>query len=395
MRTWIQRLGLAVERLEHRADKAWFHSKRKLGTLNLPVIVAYASYGNAERLYLSGRVLADSGLRGPLDHDTVWNNARMMYRRFASDEIAGALVEGHLNSAMSYAETDKEGYFTLQFQPDEPLPQRELWHTVRLHLARPRYNNEVISGTGRIMVPLLSARFGVISDMDDTVVHTDVNSVVKMARIVFLGNARTRLPFPGIAAFYRALHGGISGAEGNPIFYLSSSPWNYYDIFHDFLALQNIPTGPLLLRDWGVSANEFLPLSHQDYKLAGIRRILDFYPHLPFMLVGDSSQEDPEIYLRVVQEYGARILAVYIRNVRADLTERASAIQKLFTETAVAGVPLQLVPDTLAAARDAAERGWINHSAVAEIAGETRKDKAPPTQSPDIVDEKKDRPLQT
>ena len=154
--------------------------------------------------------------------------------------------------------------------------------------------------------------------MDDTVLQSEVTSFLRAARMVLLENALTRLPFPGVAAFYRALERGATGAEANPIFYVSSSPWNLYDVIDGFLEAQRIPAGPLLLRDWDLGR---LSERHARHKGVVIREIFDTYPELPFLLVGDSGQEDPEIYAELVRERPGRVKAVYIRNVSA--TSRA------------------------------------------------------------------------
>src|SRR5687768_17759104 len=86
-----------------------------------------------------------------------------------------------------------------------------------------------VRSKGHVLVPY-GARFGVISDLDDTVVRSSATSVLKMACIVVRNNAHTRLPFEGVAAFYRALQLGPASESSNPIFYVSSSPWNSYDI---------------------------------------------------------------------------------------------------------------------------------------------------------------------
>jgi phosphatidate phosphatase APP1 len=62
-----------------------------------------------------------------------------------------------------------------------------------------------------------------------------------------LSNARTRKPFSGVAALYRALHRGR-----NPFFYVSNSPRNLYVPLVEFLQRQGLPAGPLLLRDYGL-----------------------------------------------------------------------------------------------------------------------------------------------
>ncbi len=145
------------------------------------------------------------------------------------------------------------------------------------------------------MIPGPGARFGVISDVDDTVLVTGATDAVGMARTVFTGNALSRMTFDGVAELYRALR----GEQGNPIFYVSSSPWNLYDLLDDFLALNGLPAGPILLRDWGLSSIELLPTDHHHHKLGTIHAILSTYPDLPFLLLGDSGQQDPEIYAQI------------------------------------------------------------------------------------------------
>jgi phosphatidate phosphatase APP1 len=221
-----------------------------------------------------------------------------------------------------------------------------------------------------VLLPPATAAFGVISDMDDTVLQSRVTNFLRAARLLLLENARTRLPFPGVAAFYRALVAGTGGGAGNPIFYVSSSPWNIYDVIADFLEAQEIPAGPLLLRDWDLRG---MGGRHHRHKSQHIAEILETYPGLPFVLVGDSGQEDPEIYSAIVREHPGRILAIYIRDVSKDPV-RIAAIGALADQVREGGTPLVLADDTLAAARHAAEHGWIREDALGEVGEEKRAD---------------------
>jgi phosphatidate phosphatase APP1 len=84
------------------------------------------------------------------------------------------------------------------------------------------------------------------------------------------------------------------------------------------------------------------------------------------MLIGDSGQEDPEIYREVVRRHPGRIQAVYIRRVRRDV-ERDRAVALLADEVHEAGSELLVTDDARGAARHAAERGWIAAEAVALV----------------------------
>ena len=111
----------------------------------------------------------------------------------------------------------------------------------------------------------------------------------------------------------------------------------------------------------------------RQYKLAQIREIMGTYPSLPFVLVGDSGQEDPEIYGELVTEFPGRIFAIYIRNVSPH-PERLASIRALAERVTAAGSTLLLADDTLAAARHAAAHGWIDEGALGEIGTEKRAD---------------------
>src|SRR5690606_32076573 len=140
--------------------------------------------------------------------------------------------------------------------------------------------------------------------------------VMSMSLNTLFNNAHTRLPFAGVSEFYRALQSGRNGKRNNPFFYVSSSPWNLYDLLIDFLDLNNIPEGPLLLRDFGLDHNKAGSSDHMGHKFKEIENILTTYPHLNFILIGDSGQDDPVIYKEVVKKYPNRILVIYIRDVQ-------------------------------------------------------------------------------
>jgi phosphatidate phosphatase APP1 len=230
-----------------------------------------------------------------------------------------------------------------------------------------------VTATGLLRVVEAAAAFGVISDLDDTVIQSRVANFLQAVRTVMLGNARTRLPFPGFAAFYDALEKGADGARRNPIFYVSSSPWNLYDLIAEFLELQRIPMGPIFLRDWDVELSALSTQRLKTHKEPLIREILDFYPTLPFILIGDTTQKDPEIYREIVRQYPDRILAIYIRNVSAS-PQRSAAVQALADEVLAAGSSLVLADDTEAAARHAVEHGWIAKSQLPVVHEEKKAD---------------------
>jgi phosphatidate phosphatase APP1 len=162
---------------------------------------------------------------------------------------------------------------------------------------------------GDILIPGESAELGIISDIDDTVLQSHVTQKLKMIWVTLSGSAFTRMPFEGTSELYRALSEGLSGHADNPVFYVSKSPWNLYDFLVDFMDHHQLPRGPLLLRDIGL--REAPPLDH---KTDAVQRLFETYPALPFVLIGDSGERDPDIYLSVAARYPGRVRAIYIRD---------------------------------------------------------------------------------
>ncbi|MDN3655354.1 DUF2183 domain-containing protein [Ferruginibacter paludis] len=374
MSNWKEVFIKSASALEDKWDALRYSFKTKLG-LNDPVqIVPYRSYGTAGNLYIKGRVLEDKQIQAATDKDTVLNNLLNMYKRFESDEVPGARLNVLLANETHEIVTDKEGYFVLNVQPLTPIINGVLWHPIPLELvSAPIPFIKGLKASAEVMIPPPDAEYGIISDIDDTIVETGATSLLAMSRATFLNNARTRLPFAGVAEFYNALQLGRNGKRNNPFFYVSSSPWNLYDLLKDFLDLNNIPAGPLLLRDFGLDVKAPADNGHMGHKLKEIRQILKAYPHLPFVLIGDSGQEDPVIYQEVVKEFPGRMLAIYIRDVQ--LPERKKLAIAVSESLRSSKVDMVIVENTVEAAKHATQNGLIFSDAIPAIEQDEQEDK--------------------
>jgi phosphatidate phosphatase APP1 len=284
-----------------------------------------------------GRVLDDPPPSEAVEGEGVVAAVRRTLRDFVTDELPGVPLRVTVAGATVDAATDAEGYFLTRIRPDpEKLTRPWTRGTVEL-------DGEYRGLTGphttpvAVRVPGPDARFGIISDIDDTILQTGVQRVGQMLRQTFTGSALTRTAFEGAPDLYRDLAAGR-----NPVFYVSSSPWNLHAFLVGFLRHRRFPLGPVLLRDLlGTAAG-------REQKHGRIREILDLYPQLPFVLIGDSGEKDPEIYADIVEACPGRILAVYIREVRLDPGD--GTVEK------VSGGWGQDVPFVLAADSDAVRR---------------------------------------
>lgn len=383
MQLGLRRFTRLLNELDSAVD--WIrYRRRQSGPFR---IVPYRGHGTTEALHVRGRVLRGKAIPPASEDDSAWRNLANTIRRLETDEIPAARVLARAGEARVEVVADEEGYFEFELDAHTFTAGREVWRAVNLELLDPLDEaGEGATAVARVLVPPPESRFGVISDIDDTVVKTDVTNLLRMLRLVFLTNARTRLPFEGVAAFYRALHRGEAGETTNPIFYVSSSPWNLYDLLQEVFEVHGIPTGPLFLKDYGIAKEVLLSLGHREHKIQSIEHIMQTHPGLPFVLVGDSGQQDPEIYREVAARFPGRILAVYIREVSVS-AERDAELKAIGAEFAEAGVDMVLVADTVAAAQHAAALGLIGEGALPEIAGEKRREERRPGPIESVVKE--------
>jgi phosphatidate phosphatase APP1 len=380
--SWRERLGRIAAEVKAEVERAG--KSIGIGDDDRPYeITPYRGYGTRSRVLVHGRVIEARNIAAATEADSLWRNLVNTYKRIDSDPLPRARVHVRLGEHERELVADEEGFFREWLDLTPPLDGDEQWRDADVRLAAVREGEGEITGKAPIRVATGAETFGVISDLDDTVIQSRITSFLQAVRTVMLGNARTRLPFPGVAAFYQALEKGGDGKRRNPIFYVSSSPWNIHDVIADFMDLQHIPRGPIHLRDWDVDLDALTSRRLKRHKEPIIRGILELFPSLPFILIGDDSQKDPEIYRSIIDQFPGRILAVYIRRVRAD-PARSAAVQALAQEVLDVGSTLILADDTLAAAKHAAEQGWIETSSLDAVHEEKRADEGVSGEKADV-----------
>lgn len=353
-------LQRVVSRAETSFDSLRRRIERRLGLTDPARIQPFRGWVEDGALRLKGRVLEDEGIRAPSPDDGWLARFETMLRRFESDEIPGARVLAEIGSLRRELQTDEEGYFELVL---EDAPLEPPWTEVRLTLLEPLREDQeepTVSGWVRVVGP--RATRGVISDIDDTIVHTGATNLFRHARTVLFNDARTREPFHGVGAFYRALEAGAGGDEGNPIFYVSSSPWNLFDLFERFMELHSIPLGPIFLKDFGLDERKLFKRGHVDYKAERIGAILEANPALDFVLVGDVGQKDAWVFDAVAERFEGRVAAVYLR----DLDDADPEVELAENRLRARGVSVIRVSTLAAAADHAHEQGWIDEAQRAE-----------------------------
>ena len=363
---------LAAE-IEGNFDAVALALRKRLHSNDPLQIVTYRSYGTVNRLYIKGRVLEEKAIPKSSDQDSILKNLVSMYKRFESDEVPHARLSVNFQNKLYEVTTDDEGYFTVNHLTETPLTREDMWYEADVELIdAPISFSPGLKSTAHVLIPPMDSEYGIISDIDDTIVKTTATDLLAMAKNTFFHNAHTRLPFAGVSEFYKSLQLGRNGKRNNPFFYVSSSPWNLYDLLIDFLDVNDIPEGPLLLRDFGLDANKE-SADHMGHKFKEIKNILLAYPQLNFVLIGDSGQEDPKIYREIVKKFPGRILAIYIRDVQ--LADREKIAIEISQELIDDKVEMIIVDNTVEAAEHAARMGLIYADAIPKIVADKKQDK--------------------
>jgi phosphatidate phosphatase APP1 len=321
------------------------HFASKLGQVFNDVdplmIQMYGSYASRERFFIQGRVYENENIFLQEDQHKI-RTLIENFKRFETDEIRGAKVGIRVMDKDYEVITDEEGYFTLDERWEAPIePIENRWIPVELYLkAVPEeVADKDAYSEGALFIPSQNADVGIISDIDDTVLRTYATSRfrLKMIYASFFQDPYERLPMEGVGEVYKQLEKGADGKKENPVFYVSNSPWNIYDNITTFLEFNHFPGGPVLLRDIGL--HTFRKKSPEEtHKIKTIRHIMNMYPEMSFVMLGDTAAEDADFYLQLAEEFPGRVKTIYIRITRS--TKNSRRIEALVEQNSATEVVL-------------------------------------------------------
>lgn len=334
-------------------DKAKYRVKNRLNLFNKVILFPYRGFGNENEAFLRGRVLEKEEIihGDKVVPNTLYYNLKKTWKRYASDEIPGVGVKGTLNGVEADSISDNEGYFDLHFKDLHAANLEDGWHEVELEITHMPFDlSSELKAVGEVLISKQANSFGIISDIDDTIIHTDIINKVQMVLNTIRYDSQNRVAFEGVPELYRKL----SKDHKNPLLFVSGSSYNLYEMLEAFCQLNDIPKAPFLLRDLGIGPSQWLKESSHSFKTRNLETILDVYNELSFILIGDSGEQDPEIYLNIHQKYPGRVKAIYIRHVHSDARER-----EINEMTDGLDIPFLLMQDSHEALEHAENMGWI------------------------------------
>ncbi|HEY9362234.1 MAG TPA: App1 family protein [Chitinophagaceae bacterium] len=301
----------AIKSLVTRVRKkffSWLHL-----TTN-PVVQVYHGFGNKEHVFIFGHVfLIGSTARKKYRKRFVVNGfamlASFLVKPFPCAHIQ--LVWGDMRINALAAE---DGYFRFELFPE--INVKAGWHALQVHLLHPDSKQIMATGDGLVFIPHTN-QYAIISDIDDTFLISHSSTVWKRLYVLLSKNAHSRKPFEDVVKHYKLLAtAGTVDNIPNPFFYVSSSEWNLYFFLMEFCRQNQLPKGVYMLSQLK-TIRQILQSGQNKHqaKFMKIVRILEAYPEKKFILSGDDSQEDPNIYAAIVKHFPGKIMVVYLRRV--------------------------------------------------------------------------------
>ena len=270
-------------------------------------ITLYPAFSDGKTLLIEGRVVEHVERAPARRADGHLTNLSRNMGRFFNDERPQQTIQLRLAEFSGQALSDGEGYFRLSGS-STLMPG---WHPVGAQTGQ-------TSAIGRLLVVPTGNQLGLISDLDDTILISEVTQKRRLLANTFLKNPRQRHAVPDMARLYTRLMAQNPEPASAPLFYLSASPRQLQDAIGEFLEHHAFPPGVLITKR---VSNDFSgdPLLDQfRYKTQKIEEIFARLPWVRFILVGDDGEKDPEIYDWVRERYPDRVADIWIRHVSTD-----------------------------------------------------------------------------
>jgi phosphatidate phosphatase APP1 len=291
-----------------------------------PILKLYRGYANEEELIVMGHVFKPTKTGDYAFEKKKFKNASSIIKLFRLKTHANADVYLEHNNTTIHTKTLIDGYFKFCIPVDQNVGHGWI-----------DYEVSIIHGDKKIVTKESYIRpkkenLGIISDIDDTFLVSYTENPLKKLYHLLFRNVNSRKVFEDVVPHYQALSnaGRTNSEEQNAFFYVSSSEWNLYRFIVKFTEIHQLPKAVLLLKDIKSSLTDFLWTGRggHNHKFEKIKHILEFYPNLKYVLMGDDSQHDPFLYEAICKIFPISVKAVYIRKTNTREKEKVSIVLK-------------------------------------------------------------------
>lgn len=286
-------------RLEDRYQS--FRERRARDRGDVALVMPFTGYGGNGWVRVLGRVImAKPGyLENGMPRSKHLRDGIRGWRNFVSPPVANAEVTVSVGGTLHTVTADRGGVIDARVPADLPAG----WHTVTLACG----NSAPVDAPVNIVPEGIG--FGVLSDIDDTVMVTALPRPFLAAWNTFVLDEHARRATPGMAVMMERV---TRQHPGSPVMYLSTGAWNVAQTLTRFLSRNLYPEGALLLTDWGPTHDRWFR-SGQEHKKSQLERLAREFPDIKWLLIGDDGQHDEAIYADFVRKYPQHVAAVVIR----------------------------------------------------------------------------------
>ncbi len=321
-------------------SKGWYY----------PGVVGFGGIGSQRSARILGRVLMARG-----DDGRSWLQTRRGWRQFFNAQVPRQPVLVTVGRARRLAFADRGGFVDMTILGHGLTPG---WHDATIQVLhagdvralgmsedtaaklaatlrtatplpapasamheRPRKGRIRAGRPACVRVRIVSdqERFGVVSDIDDTVMVSMLPRLVTAAKHAFVDRVSSREAVPGMAHLLTTLTTASASSEDvppgvhSPIMYLSTGAWNVVPTVRSFLERSGYPAGGFLMTDFGPSNTGWFR-SGPEHKRRELRRLARMFPQMRWLLVGDDGQRDPEIYAEFARDFPRNVAGIAIRS---------------------------------------------------------------------------------
>lgn len=314
----------------------------------MPQTVAYQGYGSTTWVRILARVLlASKPAPGSRAERAAQANAQNIrgWRAFTSVPVQYADVDIRIGGVSTRVRADRGGVV----DTDIAVELTPGWHTAVLQAV----GTEPVEARVYVVPPDTS--FGIVCDIDDTVMVTALPRPLLALWNTFVLNERARMATPGMSVLLDRL---ATQHPNAPIIYLSTGPWNAAPTLARFLSRNMYPTGTLLLTDWGLTHDRWFR-SGREHKHRNLERLVREFPDIKWLLIGDNGQHDEEIYGQFTRTHSGHVAAIAIRQLSVSESVLAGGHSD-GADQGKAAVPWVHSPDGAGIARRLKELGLLD-----------------------------------
>lgn len=244
------------------------------------------------------------------EKDGILKNLSNSKKRFLAKGLAQFKGQVLINKKHYNIESDDFGYFKIQNTEFEAQKKQKDFYDLKFIFEDGSSKDfpKVINNLGH------AGSYGIITDIDDTVIQTNVQQRWRTVIRALAKNVFQKKQVEGAGDFLNEM---VSKANCS-LFYCSRSPYQMYDIINHFFELNNYPFAPMLLRNVSKESHYYQRDVLKEQKFLAMKLLLEQSGDIQFVMLGDSNEKDALIYLNLAKLFPNKVAKIFIRHLRTD-----------------------------------------------------------------------------